>query len=270
MLGKIIYAEVTVDDDLMPVIAGTWAKGSGYCPGFAPRGKGSHVVLVANSNKVVIRVTELSKRDRRLSPAVKWRLVQENFPIGTLLNADTHIFDGSVFKNSAGQVCFMMAALPKAIAEPIGEMAEKWIKPHKLMRLDTIEHMMFRQFAHKAALSREPTGPQWLIFRQSQGFRILQLSNGLPQGAYYISDNPEFRAAELERVWKVAAPENGVILMHTHRHQEDADTENFAADTYAGSTPGLHDSNGWNKDLWIRELLQGMGAEISFETFQPA
>jgi len=234
---EIIYAEVTVDTGLAPVIENVVADAK---PRRKPPSAGSRVVLIANTHKVVIRVAELTGRDRRLSPATKWRLVQDNFPIGAFLNADTHIFDGSVFKNSEGEHRFMMAALSKAIAEPMGEMAaEKW-KVSKLLRLDTIEHMLFRQFANE--------GHKWVVFPQSEGFRILHINNSLPQGANYISNHPEFRNLELERAWEANMPSSAIILSRTTGVKPD--------------TPDLPEERG---DYWIRDFLQGRGVGVSHE-----
>jgi len=259
-----IYAEVAMHDDAMPAIVtcGRAARKGGKCcmslPAKLPLG--SRVTLVANTHRAVIRVAELPTRGGGLSNAAQWRLVEENFPLGPLLNADTHIFDGSIFENDAGRRCFMMAALPKAIAEPIGELAvTKWGSVHKLARLDTVEHMLFRHFAFdceskgKRLRKAENPVPQWVVFPQSKGFRILYINNGLPQGAHYISNHPELRDAELERVWETAAPGQVVIVTRTTAAEMPAGSDE------ASDLPGLDDPR---KAQWLLEYVQGKGLVV--------
>jgi len=222
-----LYAEVIMLDDLTPTIV-TGSPERDSCmvlPAKLP--VGSLVALVANTHRVVVRVAELAGHGRRLTPADKWRLVQDNFPIGPQLNDDTHIFDGAIFENSAERRCFMMVALPRMVAESIGEMAvEKWGKVHKFARLDTIEHMLFRHFANTCGgkavhpLKAETPVQLWVVFPQSMGFRILHMNEGLPYGAHYISSHPELREAELGRVWEVATPSHVVILTRNNSDEE--------------------------------------------------
>ena len=245
MRRKKIYAEVTVCEDFVPAI-----------PHVSP-GKGSRVVLVANTHRAVVRIADLSRRDRRLTPAIKWRLVQESFPIGPQLNENTHIFDGGVFTNAAKSSCFLMIALPKAIAEPIAEMGvEKWGSVHKLERLDTVEHVLFRYFARIARNAHDKNGAgvlnaenptsQWVVFPQDLGFRIVILKDGLPLSAHYISNHPELREAELDRVWEAAAPDHAVILTRA-----------------SGDGEVIGDDG-----LWLREFVQGRGVGFESKMFQ--
>ncbi|MCL2404116.1 MAG: hypothetical protein FWC92_01085 [Defluviitaleaceae bacterium] len=252
---KMIYAEVTVTangDDFVPSITTeAWANGpkKRSCTGSKSvlPGKRTRVTLVANTHRAVVRVAELTKH--KLTREAKWQLVKDNFPIGALMNEETHIFDGSIFINKTGRYCFMMVALPKAIAVPISEMAiEKWNNVHRLARLDTTEHMIFRHFAREATLSKttENPTPQWVICPQDLGFRILHINDDLPQGTYYISNESELCLAELERVWEAATPKHVVIMTRT---SEDIDPEDQSA------------------DQWIWEFVQGRGADIESRTF---
>ena len=224
---------------------------------------GSRVTLVANTHRAVIRIAELPVG--RLSKQVQWRLVEENFPMGPLLNADTHIFDGSVFENNAGRRCFMMAALPKAFAEPVGDMAvAKW--GSKLARMDTVEHLLFRRFVFthemksKRLCKTENPMPMWVVFPQDIGFRVLHINDGLPRGAYYISNHPPLREAELVRVWEVAEPSHVVMLARrpdagggvpqgVETNAEELDLEELTSEEVC-------------KDLWLREFVQGKGLVV--------
>lgn len=259
-----IYAEVTVSDDFTPeIISEGWVRGTKQRSCINPHGKlkppgnGTSVTLVANTHRVAVRVAQLTGSDRKLSPVVKWRLVQENFPIGALMNGETHVFDGSVFKDATGRQCFMMVALPKTIAESIGAMAEeKWGSVHRLARLDTMEHMLFRHFAVAPVRKRpnvadlkqndnsmlspveETPLSLWVIFPQDTGFRVLCINHGLPQGAYSVSNHPELREAELGRAWEADTP--GHVIIHTRKSE---------------------DTN------WIQEQLQGRGATTENQIF---
>jgi len=266
-----IYAEITIDDCFVPaVIAEEWTRGTKYrscVESFGKRklpSKAARVTLVVNTHRAVIRVAELTGRDRRLSPAVKWRLVQENFPVGALLNAETHIFDGSVFNDSTGRQRFMMVALPKAIAEPIGAMAEeRWGSVHRLMRLDTIEHMIFRYFTC-VNIQKENPLPLWVVFPQGMGFRILCLENGLPMMVHYISNHPELRLAELDRAWEVASPERAVILIREKDVESDAKSNN-AIMPGADAASRLDDAK--NQSLWLQNFARGRGVIVENRTF---
>ena len=203
---RTIYAEVTVCDGLTPTIT------------THDTGKAFKVALITNTNKAIVRIAGLG--DRRLNPKTKWRLVQDNFPLGNLLNENTHIFDGCLFKNNVGKRCFLMAALPKAVSEAIAEAGiAKWGRVNKLQRLDTLENLLFRHYTKLANKAKDENGkriktpkPQWVIFPQGMGFKILFINEGLPHSVHYISNHPQFREWELGRVWDAAAPESGVIL----------------------------------------------------------
>lgn len=272
MFGKMIYAEVTTHDDFMPAITTTGSdsrKGSCCClelPATLPAN--TKVTLIANTHRAIIRVAEMPARSKRLSTADKWRMVEENFPLGPTLNADTHIFDGSIFENNAGKRCFMMVAIPKAIAEPIGEMAvEKWGSEHKLARLDTIEHMLFRHVGREAinmrSKTKETPAPVWVVFPQGIGFRILHIIDGLPKGAYYISDHPDLRGAELERAWESATPSHAVFISRIPGTEMDTGVPANAEEAVAADiAAGLRDSDDGGSGLWIFEFMQGRGLAV--------
>ena len=242
---KMIYAEVTAGEDCEPSVINISS------------GKGSRVTLIANTHRTIVRVADLSGRDKRLTAATQWRLVQENFPLGPQLNEDTHIFDGGMFTNAVKRSIFLMVALPKAIAEPIAEMGiEKWGSAHKLRRLDTVEHVLFRHYANAAKKTAgkgrvdtrtdtEPPQSLWVVFPQDLGYRILFMKDGLPHSAHYISNHPEMRDTELDRVWEAAAPDHVVILTRTSGDGEVAGDDG----------------------LWLREFVQGRGVAVDNEVF---
>lgn len=267
-MKKNICAEVTLCDELKPIFT-------------APvLGKASNVMLIANTHRTIIRVAELSKRERWLTPKIKWRLVQENFPLGNLINENTHIFDGSMFANNAGKTCFLMAAFPKAASDAVAEMGvEKWGSIHRLRRLDTMEHMLFRHYARLVNKAKGENGrrtktpePLWVIFPQGLGFKILHIEDGLPNSVHYISNQPRLCEIELSRVWEEVMPSRVIKLLRggacgtkdsesVHdsgckgvcaSDSMDADDECGRNCKYAGD---IYDSDG----LWIDEFIRGRG-----------
>jgi len=224
-MGKKIYAIVTIDKDLKPSFA---------LPNPAPQIKSiSKVALIANTHRTIIRTAELAKNDRWLTPKVKWRLVQENFPFGIMLNENTHIFDGSLFANKTGKCCFLMTAFPKSISEAAADMGvDKWCSIHKLQRLDTIENLLFKHYARLADKARDEKGKaieplsQWIVIPQDEGFRVLFLDEGLPNSAFRISNHPELREGELNRVWDLAAPNSVIIFTCNPTGDTDNSTNN--------------------------------------------
>ena len=241
-----IHVVVTINEDLIPSFTQPYLINQSKAI--------SRVTLLANTHKTIIRIAELSKHDRWLTPKTKWRLVQENFPFGTLLNEDTHIFDGTLFTNKAGKRCFLMAALPKIISEAIADMSIKnWGNIHKIQRLDTLEHMMFKHYAHVADKSRDETGkriknhaPQWVIIPQEEGYRILVLDEGLPKNTYRVSNHPELREAELDLVLDVAVPSNIVILSFNSNNKAD----------------GLKSNNSWIESYAKKHGIVEIGHEF--------
>ena len=243
-MGKMIYAEVTANENFEPAITQV------------SKVNGSRVALIANTHRAIVRVADLTVQDKRLTAATQWRLVQENFPMGPQLNENTHIFDGGVFTNATKRSCFLMIAIPKAIAEPIAEIAvERWGSVHKLKRLDTIEHILFRYYtnaakkaSNKAQLDTdiENHKAQWIIFPQDLGYRILFMNDGLPHGAHYISNHPDLRAAELDRAWNTATPSHVTILSRMSDDEEAAVSD----------------------DQWLHEFLKGKGVSIDNEMFR--
>jgi len=241
---KRIYAEVSIDEDFKPAFA------------YISQHKASKVALVTNTHRTVVRVADLTGYDKRLTQVVQWRLVQENFPFGQLLNENTHIFDGGTFANSAGQKRFMMVALPKTIADSIAEMGmEKWGSAHKLERLDTIEHVLFRYYADaankaygKAHTDTHTENPkaQWIVFRQDMGFRILVLVDCLPHNAHYISNHNELRESELDRVWHESTPSHVLILTRVSNGDLTTDADS----------------------IWLKEYIQGKEITLDNEDYQ--
>ena len=243
-MGKTIYTQATINDENIPTIASV---------PIGANGKGPKVTIIANTHRTAIRVAEVSKRDKWLTQATQWRLVEENFPIGPLLNADTHIFDGSLFENEKKKQCFMMVALPKTIADSIAELGMKeWGSAHKLTRLDVIEHILFRYYVqtagdtlHEEDEPAKETMPLWVIFAQDTGYRLLLLDDGLPVSAHYLSMHDDTKEMEVDMVWGIAAP-NRVI--------------------YSTIVFGEDEAPSTSCDAWLYEYIKNKGIEMESET----
>ena len=202
-MGKKTYVIATVDNDAKPSFVDN-----------QDRSTKKPITLLTNTHRAIIRIAKLTKQEKRLTSKIKWRLVQENFPLGILLNENTHYFDGCIFTNATGERIFLMVALPKNISQAITDMAlEEWGSIHRITHLGTLEDLLFRQYTQlEKNHEKETPHAQWIVFPQDEGFRILHINNGLPGGAYYISNREGFREAELARVWEIASTQSAVML----------------------------------------------------------
>jgi len=163
-------------------------------------------VLVANVSCTGVRIVDVFVREKpatakewvldrfkRKTPK-HWDMVKSAFPIGVKMNEKTHIFDGSMFVNKAGLRRFFIAALSVDASAEIAEVGMALTGgEHRIKRLETVEHLLFRYYAPRF------TEPFWVIFPQSEGFRILFLNEGLPCASWYMSNNPEYREDEISR-----------------------------------------------------------------------
>ena len=174
-------------------------------------------VLLANMPQASIRVADTPRADKlALGPNVslkeiwqfnkakitkrmnraadQWKMVANTYPIGSMMNEKTHIFDGAVFTGKNGDSRFYMTAFPFDVAEEIAETGVKIFgNASRLKRVDTVEHMIFRHFAGQGA------DAFWVVFPQGNGFRILLLTEGLPKAAWHVSNEPRFRDGEITR-----------------------------------------------------------------------
>ncbi|MCL1843200.1 MAG: hypothetical protein FWF79_05260 [Defluviitaleaceae bacterium] len=188
-----------------------------------PKIKVSSLVLVANTRKAVVRLADVSPENISKSGVLRgdrWGFVQKTFPIGEKMNENTHIFDGNIFKNSnaGGLSRFFMTALPVGICDVmarIGIMLSGSI--HKVKRLDTIEHILFRKYVFAA----DKNDSLFIFLPQSGGLRVLNIYENLPNTAFFISNNPAVRDNEFLRFYNSLGEKEGVrkkaiLLNHEH------------------------------------------------------
>ena len=148
------------------------------------------LVIAANTKKTLIRIKDRDvnhKFRKKISNSDAWDVINAAFPIGPSINADSYLFDISVFGNKK-YACF---GLPIEKSEFLAEIgAELTGSLHKVIRIETIENLIFNKFCCENA------GSLIVVFPQDAGYRVLVMQDGLPENAFYISDHPIRREDE--------------------------------------------------------------------------
>ena len=155
--------------------------------------KTSYTLLISNTRQAVTRIADVSPGFLTAS----LDFLQSVFPVGGRINESTYVFDSCIFENSRGQRRVFITALPVGMSEAMTQIGLGLVPGVKyLMRLDTIEHIIFRRYV---AQTRDGE-TVLLLLPQEGGFRLLYAVDGLPQAVHYISDQPIYRQNELSRV----------------------------------------------------------------------
>ncbi|MCL2605023.1 MAG: hypothetical protein FWD90_11150 [Defluviitaleaceae bacterium] len=170
---------------------------------FAPK-----VVLIANTPQTIIRAEKLNDGKQKLTPEAKWGLVKKAFPLGRAVNEESHLFDGCVYSAKERDAVFLMAALPLETTDDITRLGTEQAGGKRIVRLDTIENMIFRRFCNGD--TSQP--PQWVIIPQGVGYRVLAMAQGVPKDAHYLPVQPEIREGALLRIYEADAPEEVILL----------------------------------------------------------
>lgn len=131
---------------------------------------------IINSKRTVIRIAPAPVG--RIKP--EW--LYNHFPYGDKFNVNTHVFSYDVYKS----VVFM-AALPLELARAA------YAEDEKVKVIDVYERRLFKKYC-------KPGVNTWVCFPQDGGWRVLDIREGLPHGAYRISDHPDYREEELKRL----------------------------------------------------------------------
>ncbi|MCL2049940.1 MAG: hypothetical protein FWG87_14555 [Defluviitaleaceae bacterium] len=207
-------------------------------------------VLVANTHKTIVRIADVGGV---LSPTAQWQLAKELFPLGDSLNADTHVFDGSYFVNSNGQMRFFITALPVLICEQLTEIgAQAAGSVHRIRALDTAEHILFRKY------TKCKNGASVIIFpHDDHGFRALYIEDGLPCATERFSDEPEYRENEL--VGALGALPLFSDCMIVGMSPRSLDSVQKGKESVLLLTCEGVDSS------WVRAVLEGHGLEVREE-----
>lgn len=156
--------------------------------------RGKKLVLVANCKKTIVRIADaqmLSGRGlfrRKMSDSDAWEVIKSVFPIGPSINEETHLFDISHF----GKSRYVCCGLPVDLCEKLAEVGKELTRNiHKVRRLETIENMMFAKHCFEDKI---------IVYPQDDSFRVLTVRDGLPENAFVISNHPDRREAEFERI----------------------------------------------------------------------
>ena len=176
--------------------------------------KSISVTLVANTRKTAVRIVTVPHlpKNGKLSQAEQWKLVKEHFPYGEKFNENTHVFDGSIFTNNNGQPRFFMTALPVSVCDEFTKAGIKLVGSiHRITRLETIEHILFREYISKS----EPDESLFIFIPQDDGLRVLYIADCLPNAAHFISNHPDYREDEFLRFYNaLEKPEKQRVIFH--------------------------------------------------------
>lgn len=181
------------------------------------------VTAVANTSRAVVRAAGLAA-GMKLTAEAGWALVKENFPLGTAMNENTHIFDGCVYEGESGAL-FLMAALPLELAEEVtrevalylgGDTAsdERRIThfEKKIARVEILECLLFRRFC--TAVDKQ--GVQWVVYPCEAGVKILTLARGAPVCVHFLptpaAAQKDVADAALLRAWDEQPPVEIILL----------------------------------------------------------
>jgi hypothetical protein len=168
-------------------------------------GNRKKIILVANTHKTILRIADCdaSQKDR-------WQIIKDNFPIGEKMNENTHVFDGIFFMNANGQSRFFMTALPVVICEEFVEIGVGITgSVHRINRLDTSEHIIFRKYVHSCGNGEAV----FVIFpHNDDSLRVLYITNGLPGAAHCISNDSAHRENEFLRFYETCDARRAILL----------------------------------------------------------
>ena len=169
--------------------------------------KGKKLVLVANCKKTIVRVADVHEFDHKrgffrskISDSDAWEVIKSVFPFGPSINEETHLFDVCIYGEKK-YVCF---GLPADVCEKFAEIGvELTGSIHRVSRLETIENMIFAKHCNESKV---------LIFPQDDGFKVLIVRDGLPENVFFISNHPERRDAEFERISASLGEERAICM----------------------------------------------------------
>jgi hypothetical protein len=197
--------EICPEDTYTYAPGGKSAASAGFFQWLCPPG----IVLVANTPRTIIRAEKLNGAGKKLTPKDKWALVKKAFPLGRLINEESHVFDGCVYKGTDGSAVFLMAALPLEAADEITRAGITRLGKKRITRLDTIENMLFRRFCAASARQRK----QWVVFPQGEGLRVLAIAEDkTPSFTHDLTNAPALREGALLRLWEADAPKDVILL----------------------------------------------------------
>ena len=145
-------------------------------------------VLLLNSSKIIYRALHVQKNELKAT----WEQVCDVFPIGDLLNENTHSFDSKIYANNNSKLHWI-AAVPKQIIEDtLSNVLNILGKSSEVKTMDTLECRIIDLYRDE-----EDT---WLVFSQDGSFRIVVIVDSLPSEVRLVSINKELMESQLKRM----------------------------------------------------------------------
>ena len=147
------------------------------------------LVMAANFRRTLVRIVNADACRPRFWPLANTKkvpdvaaleIVSSAFPLTAGFDFENFTYDVSLFDGSRYFCCGLPVYLCQLLAD-IGTRLTGW--GHYIDRIDTIEHLMFVEFARGIA-------KRIIVFPQEKGYRLLTCEEGLPSNAFYISRHP--------------------------------------------------------------------------------
>jgi hypothetical protein len=145
--------------------------------------RGRDLLFMLDTSETVIHITGDPSRP-------------DAFPFNEQSNGGAYVTGCSEFNGQYANA-WLWAAVPARIPSALTDLCRFKDVPHRrIIQIDTIEHRLARHYAKTA------NEPLWLIHPQAGALRILSFNEGLPRGAYMISNEHPYRLGELTRLYE--------------------------------------------------------------------
>ena len=145
-------------------------------------------VLLINSSKIIYRAVYAQKSE--LKPT--WEQVCDVFPIGDLLNENTHSFDSKIYTNSISKIHLIAAVPKKIIDDTLSNAIDALGRSSEVKIMEPIECRIIDLYGDEDDV--------WLVFSQDENLRIIVVFNGLPSEVHIISTKKELMESQLKRM----------------------------------------------------------------------
>ena len=152
-----------------------------------------------------------------------------------------------------------VTAIPSEIPNSIVEMCRiRGIHSNRICTIDTLEYRMSCHISDFKLnhYNIEQEKPCWLLIPQASGIRLVHMEDGAPAGCFYLSNDPDFRIHELERIFNhLGKPPKSVYIMNSMRKSPGR-----AAATDGTDFELNHSSH--EDYLWLRHILQERSVHV--------
>ena len=145
-------------------------------------------VLLINSPKIIYRVLYVQKNE--LKPT--WEQICTVFPMGELLDENTHSFDSKIYTNNTSKIHWIAAVPKQSIEHTLSNALYALGKSSEVRKMDTLECRFIDLYKDEE--------DAWLVFSQDENFRIIVIIDSLPSAVYFISAKRELMESQLSRM----------------------------------------------------------------------